>query len=102
LELLARLGDSDARAQLASLASGAGSPQSLSALARMGDVDAVKRPAARVQAGGAKDVSLEIDALRDGRVTSAAGIVAQALDPSRPLPTKMAAARALGDFGDQS
>jgi HEAT repeat protein len=102
LELLARLGDSDARAQLAAMASGTASPQSLSALARMGDGDAVKRLASRVQSGAARDVSLEIDALREGRVTSAAGIIAQALDPSRPLPTKMAAARALGELGDQS
>jgi HEAT repeat protein len=102
LELLARTGDSNARAQLAALASGSASPQSLSALARTGDPDAVKRLAARVQAGGTRDVSLEIDALREGGVKSASTIVAAALDPSRPLPTKMAAARALGQFGDPS
>jgi HEAT repeat protein len=101
LELLARLGDSDARAQLAALASGAASPQSLSALARTGDGEAVKRLASRVQAGTGKDVSIEIDALRDGGVKSAAGIIAAALDPSRPLPTKMAAARALGELGGE-
>jgi len=35
-------------------------------------------------------------------VKSAAPMMIAALDPGRPLPTKMAAARALGEFGDPS
>jgi HEAT repeat protein len=101
LALLAATGDRNSAAQLNTVATSAnsGAAQSDAALARLGDAAAVTRLAARIKSGGARDVSDAIDALRDGNVTSAAGIVAGALDPARPLPTKMAAARALGQFG---
>jgi HEAT repeat protein len=103
LELMAALGNRDAAAQLTSLMSSGTSSataQGDAALARLGDEAAVTRLAGRVKAGGARDVSDAIDALRDGGVKGAAGVIAGALDPSRPLPTRMAAARALGQLGD--
>ncbi len=77
-----------------------GTAQSDAALARLGDAAAVTRLAGRVKNGAARDVSDAIDALSDGGVKTAAGVIAGALDPARPLPTKMAAARALGKLGD--
>ena len=105
LELLAATGDARARADLAQVAPGKeGSIQTDRALARLGDADAVRRLAAAIKAGsgagGGRDVSDAIDALREGGVKSAAPMMIAALDPARPLPTKMAAARALAEFGD--
>ncbi len=100
LEILAALGNSAAKAKLSSLTSSGGSAQSDAALARLGDAAAVNRLAGRVKNGGTRDVSDAIDALADGDVKTAAGVIAGALDPARPLPTKMAAARALGRLGD--
>jgi HEAT repeat protein len=103
LELLAAAGDDRARAELATLASAkAGAFRSNRALARLGDADAVRRIAAEIKGGAGRDVSEQIDALRDGGVKTAAGTIASALDPARPLPTKMAAARALGELGDSN
>jgi HEAT repeat protein len=104
LETLAQAGDREAHAQLTTLmtASGAGDVRSLTALARLGDANAVKRLAARITSGGSRDVTNEIDALREGGVKSAATVIASALDATRPMPTKMAAARALGELGDVS
>jgi len=102
LEILSAIGDSNAMARLNAMAASGETAQGDAALARLGDAAAVKRLAGRVKNGGARDVSDAIDALRDGDVKTAAGVIAGALDPSRPLPTKMAAARALGQLGDAS
>ena len=100
LELLAAIGHADAAAQLRTMAGTGATAQSDAALARLGDAAAVKRLATRVRDGGTRDVSDAIDALSEGGVKTAAATIATALDPSRPLPTKMAAARALGRLGD--
>ena len=100
LEILALLGDRNATARLSSMVATSGTAQSDAALARLGDAAAVTRLAGRVKNGAARDVSDAIDALSDGGVKTAAGVIAGALDPARPLPTKMAAARALGKLGD--
>ena len=100
LEILALLGDRNATARLSSMVATSGTAQSDAALARLGDAAAVTRLAGRVKNGAARDVSDAIDALSDGGVKTAAGVIAGALDPARPLPTKMAAARALGRLGD--
>ncbi len=101
LELLAATGDARARAELAQIAPGKeGNTQTDRALARLGDADAVRRLAASIKAGAGRDVSDAIDALREGGVKSAAPMMIAALDPARPLPTRMAAARALAEFGD--
>jgi HEAT repeat protein len=106
LEILAVTGDRTAAAKLSALATSGEAPgataQADAALARNGDAAAVNRLAARVKSGGARDVSDAIDALGEGGVKTAAGVIAGALDPSRPLPTRMAAARALGHLGDPS
>ena len=102
LEILAAMGDRGAMAKLNSMAASGGTTRSDAALARLGDAAAVTRLAARVKNGGGRDVSDAIDALGEGGVKTAATIIAGALDPSRPLPTKMAAARALGRLGDPS
>ena len=99
LELLAAIGHADAAAQLRTMAGTGATAQGDAALARLGDAAAVKRLATRVRDGGARDVSDAIDALSEGGVKTAAPTIAAALDPSRPLPTKMAAARALGRSG---
>jgi HEAT repeat protein len=107
LELLAASGDDRARAELATLSTAQAGAKSSTfrtdrALARLGDADAVRRIAAQIKAGAGRDVSEQIDALRDGGVKTASGTIAAALDPARPLPTKIAAARALGELGDSS
>ena len=100
LEILALLGDRNATARLSSMVASGGTAQSDAALARLGDAAAVARLAGRVKNGAGRDVSDAIDALSEGGVKTAAGVIAGALDPARPLPTKMAAARALGRLGD--
>jgi HEAT repeat protein len=45
------------------------------------------------------DVSNEIDALVKAKASGAALAIAGALDPARPIPTRLAAARALGQLG---
>jgi hypothetical protein len=99
LALLAGLGDRTAQARLGQAGAGDTTASDV-ALARLGDAAAVQRLAARVKSSAGRDVSAAIDALADGNVKSATGVIATALDPSRPLPTKMAAARALGRLGD--
>jgi HEAT repeat protein len=71
----------------------------IQALARQGDAAAIARLTAKVKDPAARDVSDAIDALREADAKSAVGPIAAALDPRRPLPTKMAAARALGHLG---
>ncbi len=88
--------------RLNAMAAAGGTVQGDAALARLGDAAAVTRLAERVKNGGTRDVSDAIDALREGNVNTAADAIAGALDPSRPMPTKMAAARALGQFGDKT
>jgi len=101
LEILAATGDPAAIDQLRSAAASAGADMAADiALVRLGDSTATQRLADRIKDGGRRDVSDAIDTLRDRGVKSAAGIIARALDPARPLPTKMAAARALGQLGD--
>jgi len=101
LELLAAAGDDNALAQLNAISSGAeGGFNSDSILARRGDATALQRLARRVKDGGRRDVSDAIDALRDAGAKDAAGVILTALEPMRPLPTKMAAARALAELGN--
>jgi HEAT repeat protein len=102
LALMAATGDRSAADRLRTLAS---DPATASipgdvALGKLGDASAVQRLIARVKNGGAGDVSDAIDALRDGGVKGAAAVIAAALEPTRPLPTRIAAARALGQLGD--
>jgi HEAT repeat protein len=104
LELLAATGDAQAVAQLNTMAAGS-EPTSVAVddtLARLGDAAAVRRLADRVKNGGTRDVSEAIDALAEANVKSAVGVIASALDPAKALPTKMAAARALGLLGDST
>jgi HEAT repeat protein len=103
LAVLAAAGDQEALKLLAASPAGEGaSAVSDAALARLGQAPAVQRLVSRVKDGGARDVSDAIDALVDANVKGAGPVVASALDPSRPLPTRMAAARALGIIGDPS
>ena len=100
LQLLAENGDPDAGARLTEVASAAagGSIDADVALAKAGDARAVTRLERRLQVQG-RDVSLAIDALRDAGAKGSAGAIAAMLDPARPAPTRMAAARALGKLG---
>ena len=101
LEIKAALGDTSAIAQLRTTAEepGSGALRQDTTLARLLDQAAIDRLTKRVTEPGGRDVSAAIDALRDAKVTSAVPAIAGALDPRRPMPTKMAAARALGQLG---
>ncbi|HET7219360.1 MAG TPA: HEAT repeat domain-containing protein [Vicinamibacterales bacterium] len=104
LELLAAAGDDQARRQLG-VAAGArdgGSTLGDDALVRLGDTAAAQRLVSRVKSANARDVSASIDALAAANVGGAAGVIAGALAPPNVLPTRMAAARALGILGDAS
>lgn len=101
LELLAAAGDRTAVERLSGLTTGAGSAALLSnaALARAGDADAAQRITTRVERAGSEDVAEAIDVLRDLRATSAVPALVAALAADRPLPTRLAAANALGQLG---
>jgi HEAT repeat protein len=99
LEIQAALGNRQAMAQLSALADAPATVRADASLARQGDAAAIARLTAKVKDPAARDVSDAIDALREADAKSAVGPIAAALDPRRPLPTKMAAARALGHLG---
>src|SRR5258708_8024602 len=100
LEALAANGDADAAARLEQLASAADAGGTADeTLARLGNARAIGRLQQRVTTPGMRgDVSNEIDALARAKATGAVQAIAGALDPARPLPTKLAAARALGQL----
>ena len=104
LELLAAAGDDQARMKLGVAAGGpdGGMLVGDDALVRLGDTAAAQRLVSRVKSANARDVSASIDALAAANVSGAAGVVAGALAPPNVLPTRMAAARALGILGDAS
>ena len=104
LELLASAGDDQARSKLTVTAGGpeAGTALGDDALARLGDAAAAGRLVSRVKTANARDVSTAIDALVAANVTGAAAVIAGALSPPNVLPTRMAAARAIGLLGDAS
>jgi HEAT repeat protein len=103
LGLLAAAGDRDAMTRLqAGPTTEAGAPQNDVVLAQLGDARAVQRLTARVKNGASRDVSDAIDALVEAEAKDASPVIVSALDPARPLPTRMSAARALGVLGNDS
>jgi HEAT repeat protein len=96
LAALASAGDSQARAALADAASG--SVEADAALASLGDAQAVARLEAAVTAGGPRDKSAAIDALRAAGSKASATAIASALKDPAP-PSRMAAATALAELG---
>jgi HEAT repeat protein len=99
LEILTAMGNVEARAQLSALTEQPGSTRVDTALARKGDATAIARLVSRIKDPASRDVSDAIDALREADAKNAASAIAAALDPARPMPTKIAAARALGELG---
>jgi HEAT repeat protein len=100
LEALAVNGDADAAARLEQMASGTDAAGTADqTLARLGNAGAIGRLQQRVTNPGMRgDVSGEIEALVKAKATGAVRAIAGALDPARPMPTKLAAARALGQL----
>ncbi len=101
LRELAEAGDKSAGERLAAMAA-AGGMRGMAdeALARGGDAQAIARLTRLVGTkGGRDDVSGAIEALAAARPAEAVTTIAAALDPARAMPTKMAAARALGELG---
>jgi HEAT repeat protein len=96
LELLAAAGDATARQALATAATNS-FLEADAALLRLGDPGAAERLERRVEAPSSRDKSDLIDALRKAKSKRSAGAITRALqDPA--MPTRMAAARALGDL----
>jgi HEAT repeat protein len=100
LEALAVGGDADAAARLSAMSSTQVAADSTDdTLARLGNARAIARLQQRVSNPGARgDVSDAIEALVKAKATGAISAIAGALDPARPMPTKLAAARALGQL----
>jgi HEAT repeat protein len=99
LEVLAASGDADAAARLSAMSSAQGAADTDDTLARLGNAKAIARLQQRVSNPGARgDVSDAIEALVKAKATGAIPAIAGALDPARPMPTKLAAARALGQL----
>lgn len=101
LQALAEAGDKTAVARLEAVASTGEVPGIADeALARIGNPQAVGRLTRLVASPNPRaDVSGAIDALVKARPAGAVATIAAALDPARALPTKMSAARALGQLG---
>jgi HEAT repeat protein len=101
LQALAEAGDKGAASKLASLAGSGEDPGAADeALARIGNPQAVARLTRLVAApGGRRDVSGAIDALVKAKPAGAVAAITAALEPGRPMPTKMSAAKALGTLG---
>jgi len=103
LQALAEAGDRQAAARLAEIASAESGGTADEALAELGNPRAIARLTQRITTPGPRgDVSSAIDALAKANAKDAAAAIAAALDPARPLPTKMSAARALGQLDAQS
>lgn len=97
LAALAQAGDRDAAAQLADLSAADTTGTADMALADLDNPQAIARLEARVKTPGVRaDVSDAIDALAKSKAASSIPSIIAALDPSRPVPTRMSAARALG------
>jgi HEAT repeat protein len=97
LAALAQAGDRDAATLLAELSNSDETGAADLALAGMQNPRAIAKLEARVKAPSLRgDVSESIDALVKAKATSAVPAIITALDPSRPLPTRLSAARALG------
>jgi HEAT repeat protein len=101
LAALAAAGDTQARTRLADMSASAQGGEVDEALAMAGDRAATTRLQARVAAPRGRDVSRDIDALRDANSRGAIPAITAALAASNPVPTRMAAARALADLGAQ-
>ena len=101
LAALAAAGDTQARTRLNDMSSGPSAGAADEALAEAGDRAAIGRLRSRVAAGGGRDISREIDALRDANARDAIPAMTAALAAGNPAPTRMAAARALADLGAQ-
>ena len=101
LRALAEAGDKTAAARLSELASSPGAPGTADeALAELGNQPAMARLADRVSKPGPRgDVSSSIDALVKAKAMNAVPAIASALAAGRPLPTKLSAARGLGELG---
>lgn len=101
LQALAEAGDKGAASKLATLAaSGDSAGVADEALARIGNPQAVARLTRRVAAtGGRRDDSGAIEALVKAKSAGAVAALTAALEPGRPMPTKMSAAKALGTLG---
>ena len=101
LQALAAAGDKTAAGRLSAMAASGPVPELADeALARAGNAEAVARLTRRVTAPNVRsDVSSAIEALAKARPAGAAEAISAALDPARALPTKLSAARALGDLG---
>ena len=100
LEALAVNGDTDAAARLEQMTSAPDAGGTADeTLARLGNAAAIGRLQQRVTSPGMRaDVSNEIGALVKAKASGAALAIAGALDPARPMPTRLAAARALGQL----
>jgi HEAT repeat protein len=101
LQALAEAGDKGAASKLAALTGPGEEPGAADeALARIGNPQAVARVTRLVAAGGGRrDVSGAIDALVKAKPAGAVAAITAALEPGRPMPTKMSAAKALGTLG---
>jgi HEAT repeat protein len=101
LQALAEAGDKGAASKLAKLSASGEDPGAADeALARIGNPQALARLTRLVAApGGRRDVSGAIDALVKAKPAGAVAALTAALDPGRPMPTKMSAAKALGTLG---
>ncbi len=101
LQALAEAGDAAAPDRLGKIAmSGQNVAAADEALARIANPEAIARLSRRVETPSPRaDVSGAIDALAAAHPSGAAKTIAAALDPARAMPTKLAAARALGKLG---
>ena len=98
LAALAEAGDTPARGTLHAEAGAAGSAiEANVALGMLGDVDAIGRLELDVVAGGNRDKTPAIEALRAARGTAAAAIIEKALKDPAP-PSRIAAANALAEL----
>jgi HEAT repeat protein len=98
LQALADAGDKTAGTRLLALATGENSPGIADqALAGIGNPEAIAKLTRLVGASSSRvDATGAIEALVKAGATGAETAIAAALDPARPMPTKLAAARALG------
>jgi HEAT repeat protein len=97
LGLLAQAGDRSAATALSETAAADNTGMTDLALVDLKNPQAIARLQARVNTPGPRaDVSEAIDALAKAKTLSAIPAIVAALDPARPVPTRLSAARALG------
>jgi HEAT repeat protein len=101
LQALTEAGDKGAASKLATLAASAeNAGVADEALARTGNPQAIARLTRLVAAPGSRrDDSGAIDALVKAKPDGAVAALTAALEPGRPMPTKMSAAKGLGTLG---